>query len=229
MTKPKDDGIDATQKVIRERRIEAAKWPRLRGWLDVEEWTPATAAYLFVGLDPDTTEAAAGTQDWAFSWLPGYPESGASKDGFSLARNTEIEIQRMMRLVAAANPLAVRTPRQWIAWAEKHKLAPAWLALARCNPRMSGLSSEPRHRAPRKRRKALSIPEVMAWLKPFQREYFKLHGAPAKAEHMEKECRDAINCDRNSFDAALKYAVETGWAVAQGSPGRREWTPPQTD
>ena len=81
----------------RAARIEAARWRRLRGWFLDPEWSPHTAAYLFVGLDPEDTQHG-DRQGWGFSWLPACPKDGVSGDQYSLEQNVEMELSRMLRL-----------------------------------------------------------------------------------------------------------------------------------
>lgn|GEM_PF-3328479 len=207
----------------RDCRLEAAKWRRLRSWLsdDVKEWRPEDAAFLLIGLDPAETESPAGAQDWGFSWLPGYPAHLGEMDDISRARNIEMALERMSQFVQAADPLAVRSPRQWIAWAEKHGLAPAWLALARARPSMTELVGDVQKPARRTARKVVSDDKkILGWLVDFQRAAMrKAGGKPAKRDDAVTACVAQLECTREAARKAFK-ALPPDLRNRPGSPGK---------
>jgi hypothetical protein len=183
--------------------LEPKPWRRLRSWLtpDVEEWEPKTAAYLLVGLDPEETEPASGGQGWYFAWLPSYPADGGNGDPYSLARNTEAALKRMLGLTAAASPLEQRTPREWVTWAEKEGLTLTWLAEAREKPDLSEVLG-----VPKSRRQALAIPEqkIKATLEIHQINAVAERGYPDKRDIAVKACVAELRCTRKAAQSALR-------------------------
>ncbi|MBV1917042.1 MAG: hypothetical protein KUG65_03130 [Sphingomonadaceae bacterium] len=112
---------------------------QLRRWIEAPEWTPWEAAHILLNLDPENTEHPTEQEGWSCWWLYRGAEFPTSK---SLAKMPKNEVSnyiysrdhgltrdfsQMRRLVSHADPLAVRTSRHWLAWAETHDLLPDWL------------------------------------------------------------------------------------------------------
>jgi hypothetical protein len=185
--------------MIKEARVEAAKWRRLRGWFadDVKAWTPRTAAYLLVGLDPEETERSADGRDWHFAWMPGSSGPKAKSDLYGLIESTVPVLREAERLTTAAPP-EVRTPRQWVRWAEKIGLIPPWLPLAREAEDFRALLGLPPLPAPRKQSKAIPPEKVLAWLEQHQRKRLQDGKALTKQAHLVTACVEELRCDRNA-------------------------------
>lgn len=120
--------------------VESAGLESLRWWLNVPEWEPYTAAYLLLGLDPDDTYPDKGS----YAWMPcsrpdDDPALSGLGDRYSFELNMLARWERMIRIVSAANAALVRTPFQWIIWAQSVKIEPPWLRLAT----EAGLLAEP--------------------------------------------------------------------------------------
>jgi hypothetical protein len=107
-----------------------AAWSVLETWLATPEWAPSTAAYLLVGLDPEQTEGPSAEQGLGAFWLPDSKPTKFGEDRHSLEQNTPLAIDRMLRLVEAADPIKVRTPKQWLRWSCSAQLEPPWLKAA---------------------------------------------------------------------------------------------------
>jgi hypothetical protein len=112
---------------------------RIAGWLAVAEWTPRTAAYLFLNLDPDCTEAPTDRQGWFCDWICrdekllsehelAHVIADERGDTHDRDKNLTLELERMLRLTSTVNEIDIRSPDHWILWARKHELLPGWLA-----------------------------------------------------------------------------------------------------
>jgi hypothetical protein len=94
------------------------------------------AAHILLNLDPESTEHPSRGEGWLCYWLyagADFPTEFAQRPGSSSALYTRddalsVAFARIMRLTALADPLKVRTPEQWLAWAEENDLVPEWLA-----------------------------------------------------------------------------------------------------
>lgn len=112
---------------------------RIADWCNVGEWTACDAAYILMNLDPHWTASPTETQGWSCSWICRDPDLLTADElafqnpldaaaEYGRDRNLSMELERMLRFTGAANPLEVRSPRDWIAWARSYDLLPQWLA-----------------------------------------------------------------------------------------------------
>jgi len=111
-------------------------WSVLETWLATPEWSPSHAAYLLVGLDPEQTSGPSEDHGLGPYWLPNSRSTKFGDDRHSLEKNTLMALCRMLRLVEAADPTKVRTPRDWLKWACRSRLEPSWLQAAYGRPEL---------------------------------------------------------------------------------------------
>lgn len=107
-----------------------AEWLALESWLERPEWSSGEAAYLLVGLDHELTHGPSSDHGLGAVWLAHSKPTKFGNDAFSLEKNTIMAINRMSRLVNAADPVKVRSPSEWLRWAYDARLEPPWLKSA---------------------------------------------------------------------------------------------------
>lgn len=107
-----------------------AEWSALESWLRVQEWSSLHATYLLVGLDPELTHGPCDDHGLGAVWLPHSEPNKFGNDAFSLEKNTVMAIDRISRLVNAADPVTLRSPSEWLSWAYDARLEPPWLKSA---------------------------------------------------------------------------------------------------
>lgn len=111
-----------------------ALWPdddsswqaRIAGWLECEEWSPRTAAFVLMGLDPIATHGPCDEHDFGAEWLTHHRPHGLSANKPS-QDHLEMAFQRCVARANRADPAKVSRPAEWLRWSVNVGLEPSWL------------------------------------------------------------------------------------------------------